>query len=134
MEYEYADGQYWDRTWYSIPAEARSANVTLYYQSTSKEFVEFLRDENRTDDSGQQMYDLWNDNGKCPPERMESAATPRNDLDGVNGVDFVDFALFAENWNRDCGDQPCRANLDASDNIVDWRDLAVLQAGWLWGK
>ncbi len=134
VEYEYADGQYWDRTWYSIPAEARSANVTLYYQSTSKEFVEFLRDENRTDDSGQQMYDLWHDNGKCPPERMESAATPRNDLDGVNGVDFVDFALFAENWNRDCGDQPCRANLDASDNIVDWRDLAVLQAGWLWGQ
>jgi hypothetical protein len=44
--------------------------VRLYYQSTSKEFVEFLRDENRTNTKGQEMFDLWNMNGKCPPTLM----------------------------------------------------------------
>ena len=47
--------------------------MKLYYQSTSKEFVEFLRDENRTNTKGQEMYDLWNNNGKCPPTLMAEA-------------------------------------------------------------
>ena len=42
-----------------IPAGAVRAEVRLNYQSTSKEFIEFLRDENITDSSGQDMYDLW---------------------------------------------------------------------------
>jgi len=44
--------------------------VRLYYQSTSKEFIEFLRDTNTTNTKGQEMYDLWNNNGKCPPTLM----------------------------------------------------------------
>ena len=68
VDYAYADGQYWDTSSYAIPEDAVSAEVTLYYQSISKEFVEFLRDENSTDTTGQEMFDLWNDNGKCPPE------------------------------------------------------------------
>ena len=75
----YADGQYWDNTPYTIPAGAVRAEVRLHYQSTSKEFIEFLRDENTTDNLGQQMYDLWKDNGKCPPVLMAEAewqATP----------------------------------------------------------
>ena len=47
--------------------------MRLYYQSTSKEFVEFLRDENSTNTKGQEMYDLWNNNGKCPPTLMGEA-------------------------------------------------------------
>ncbi len=70
VAYSYADGQYWDMTSYAIPEGATLAEVTLYYQSTSKEFVEFLRDENVTDSKGQDLYDLWNNNGKCPPEVM----------------------------------------------------------------
>jgi hypothetical protein len=69
----YADGQYWDDTLYDMPACATRAEVTLYYQSTSKEFVEFLRDENVTNSKGQDMYDLWAANGKCPPELMREA-------------------------------------------------------------
>lgn len=65
--HHYDDGQYWDDTLYALPAGAIRAEVKLYYQSTSKEFVEFLRDENRTTSHGQAMYDLWNNNGKCPP-------------------------------------------------------------------
>lgn len=65
--HSYADGQYWDDTLYARPAGATRAEVKLYYQSTSKEFVEFLRDENRTTSHGQLMYDLWATNGRCPP-------------------------------------------------------------------
>jgi hypothetical protein len=68
--HHYDDGQYWDDTLYTLPAGAVRAEVKLYYQSTSKEFVEFLRDENRTDNKGQEMYDIWATNGMCPPTPM----------------------------------------------------------------
>ena len=70
VNYAYADGQYWDDTLYAIPANATRAEVRLYYQSTSKEFVEFLRDENVTNSKGQEMYNLWTANNKCPPTLM----------------------------------------------------------------
>ncbi len=68
--HSYADGQYWDDTLYTRPPGTTKAVVQLYYQSTSKEFVEFLRDENRTTSHGQVMYDLWATNGMCPPTLM----------------------------------------------------------------
>lgn len=71
--HSYADGQYWDETAYNLPAGTRRVEVRLYYQSTSKEFVEFLRDQNTTNTKGQEMYDVWNANGKCPPLLMASA-------------------------------------------------------------
>lgn len=71
--HHYDDGQYWDDSLYSLPVGATRAEVRLYYQSTSKEFVEFLRDENCTTSHGQTMYDLWNNNDKCPPTLMAEA-------------------------------------------------------------
>jgi len=68
--HHYDDGQYWDDTLYTLPAGATRAEVKLYYQSTSKEFVEFLRNENRTTSHGQAMYNLWATNGMCPPTLM----------------------------------------------------------------
>ena len=99
VAHSYADGQYWDDTDYRIPACAASAEVTLYYQSTSKEFVEFLRDENTTNSKGQEMFDLWNDNGKCPPEVMATMTIPVSvsvpgDIDGDCDVDDDDRNLF----------------------------------------
>jgi hypothetical protein len=70
--HHYDDGQYWDDTLYTLPAGAVRAEAKLYYQSTSKEFIEFLRDENRTNTKGQEIYNLWNNNGKCPPTLMAS--------------------------------------------------------------
>jgi hypothetical protein len=70
--HSYADRQYWDDTFYNLPTETARAEVQLFYQSTSKEFIEFLRDENTTDSRGQEMFDLWNDNGKCPPTLMSA--------------------------------------------------------------
>jgi hypothetical protein len=71
--YSYEDGQYWDDTFYVLPAGASRAEVRLYYQSTSKEFVEFLRDENTTSNAGLRMYELWRTNGMCPPTLMAEA-------------------------------------------------------------
>jgi hypothetical protein len=70
VHYSYADGQYWDDTSYQLPAATDSAIVTLYYQSTSKEYIEFLRDENTTNSAGQDLYNAWVAQGKNPPELM----------------------------------------------------------------
>jgi hypothetical protein len=103
----YADGQYWDDTYYAVPAQANSAVVTLYYQSTSKEFVEFLRDENTTNGTGQQLYDLWANNSLCPPETMATltvvftGASVPGDLNCDGTVGFGDinpFVLFLSDF------------------------------------
>ena len=90
--YSYGDGQYWDDTQYPIPGTAARAEVTLYYQTTSREYVEFLRDENTTNTAGQEFYDLWAANGKSAPVAMRSATyyfngTPDSDGDGIADAD-----------------------------------------------
>ena len=73
--HDYADGQYWDDSLYALPPGTVRAEARLYYQSTSKEFVEFLRDEDLsvTNNKGQELYSLWSTNGKCPPTLMQEA-------------------------------------------------------------
>jgi hypothetical protein len=98
--------------------------------------VEFLRDENTTDSTGQEMYDLWDQNGKCPPEPMQIAATPVTDIDAQNGVDFDDFAEFAHHFLSECGedDEECQVcNFDNTGGI-DFADLEIFTQSWLWGK
>jgi hypothetical protein len=75
VHYEYADGQYWDDTNYVLPSSATSATVTLYYQTTTKEYVEFLRDENHTNTAGQAFYDAWVAHGRGAPIAMAQATT-----------------------------------------------------------
>lgn len=70
VNYTYADGQYWDETEYILPAGTREIEVFLYYQTLSREYVEFLKNENVTNNAGQVMYDLWLANGKSSPELM----------------------------------------------------------------
>jgi hypothetical protein len=135
VSHAYADAQYWDDTYYTIPPAATRTEVTLYYQSTSKEFIEFLRDENTTNSLGQDMYDLWNDNGKCPPEVMATASATGLmivDLDSSGAVDFDDYAAFMSYYGNDCQTQPCGpANLDAL-NGVDLADFKIFCNYWLW--
>lgn len=124
--YSYADGQYWDLTSYAIPSGAASAEVTLYYQSTSKEYVEFLRDENYTDDSGQTLYNLWNDNGKCPPEAMATAALPISDCNGAADCDdlvactddFCDTVLGCQNIDNCPGSTVCNLTSGVCQTII----------------
>ncbi|MHC4765618.1 MAG: Ig-like domain-containing protein [Planctomycetota bacterium] len=133
--YSYADGNYWDDTYYVVPPGAASAEVTLYYQSTSKEFVEFLRDENFTNSKGQELYDLWNENDKCPPEVMQTAtiavtgpaACPCDCETPPDGtVDVGDFLALLAQWGGpgscDCEEPP--------DGTVDVGDFLALLATW----
>jgi hypothetical protein len=83
VDYAYADSQYWDDTEYYLPSTAKNVDVTLYYQTTSKEYVEFLRDENHTNQAGQNLYDSWFAQGKSAPVVMAQAST---DIDVTAGV------------------------------------------------
>lgn len=136
--HEYDDGQYWDDAWYTVPFGAVSATVTLYYQSTSKEYVEFLLAENTTNNAGQVMYDLWNNNGKAPPELMKTVTVAvsipdvRADLNHDGDVDEDDMILFEA-----CASGPgvphrgtaeCqRVDFD-TDSDVDQSDFSIEQA------
>jgi hypothetical protein len=55
----YADGQYWDDTSFAIPAGASYATVSVYHQTTSKEYIDFLHTEDVTDSKGDIAYDRW---------------------------------------------------------------------------
>lgn len=66
----YADGQNWDVATYPLPPGARRLTARLLYQSTSREYVEFLRDRNTTNGAGQAMYDAWVANGRAAPVEM----------------------------------------------------------------
>ena len=72
--YAYADGQYWDDTHYPIPPGARRAEVTVYYQTISKEYIDFLREQNSTNNAGQIAYDQWVLHGRSAPVAMDTGA------------------------------------------------------------
>jgi uncharacterized repeat protein (TIGR01451 family) len=69
----YADGQYWDDTLYVVSSNTSFVIVTLYYQTTTKEYVEFLQSNGGLD--GQTMADLWKTN-PSPPETMATVLVP----------------------------------------------------------
>ncbi|MFN8467032.1 MAG: PQQ-dependent sugar dehydrogenase [Caldilineaceae bacterium] len=61
----YADGQYWDETAYTLPDSAVRVVASFYYQTASKEYVDFLRANGGADGAALGM--LWDDL-KSPPE------------------------------------------------------------------
>lgn len=79
---------HWDWTTYSIavPGDADGPlriTTSLYYQTASREYIEFLRDENtsgpdphrpaETLSRGEHMYELWETYDRCPPILMKTA-------------------------------------------------------------
>ncbi|MBL9119688.1 MAG: hypothetical protein JNL80_07230 [Phycisphaerae bacterium] len=125
----YADGQYWDDTFFTIPSGAAKTIVTLYYQTSTKEYMEFLRDDNLTDDRGQTAYDLWATHGKSAPVDMDSAQLTLapvvlGDLNGDGFVNGADLAILLGAWGGSgLGDLN-------GDNTVNGADLAILLGAW----
>ena len=79
----YADGQNWDVATFAVPAATAKVVARLYYQTTSREYVEFLRDANTTNNAGQVMYDAWTANGRAAPKLMAAdSATSTVDVPG----------------------------------------------------
>jgi hypothetical protein len=71
----YADGQYWDETEIVLPGAVERVLVTLYYQTSSKEYVDFLRSRGGVD--GRSLGALW-DISMSPPEAMARAWFPNH--------------------------------------------------------
>lgn len=95
----FADGQYWDDTAYAVPLAAVRAEVRVYHQTTTKEYIEFLRDTNTTNTAGQIAYDQWELHGKSAPTLMDEKTIAINSCgldvngDGVypDDQDFMDL-------------------------------------------
>lgn len=67
----YADGQYWDDTFYDVPAGTRFARVTLQYQASSREYLEFLRGENHTNNRGRVAWEAYVATGMGAPVAID---------------------------------------------------------------
>ena len=68
----YLDEQFWHDSEFHIPAGTAQVDVALYYQTTSKEYIEFLLAENTTNDAGQVAHRAWERFGKSSPTLMAS--------------------------------------------------------------
>ncbi|HMN39520.1 MAG TPA: hypothetical protein PKE29_01655 [Phycisphaerales bacterium] len=118
----YADGQYWDDTRFAIPLGARSVRVSVLYQTTSKEYVEFLRDANTSNTRGQTAYDQWVLHGKSVPAEMDSATLPlrcRCDWNNSGALEVQDIFDFLNSWFAGDGD----VNSDGTLNVQDIFDF-----------
>ena len=104
--YSYLDGQYWDDTDYVIPGSAAQAEVRVYYQLVSKEYIEFLRDDNDetgldplNPSTGEIAYEQWVLHGKSPIVEMDFMTIDINsscpaDFNGDGAADFFDISAF----------------------------------------
>jgi hypothetical protein len=134
--YAYTDGQHWDDTLYAIPPDATKVVVTLYFQATSKEYVDFLLGENGTDSRGQIAYDMWQTYGKTALVDMDTveidlAPQVPGDLDGDGLVGTTDFLLLLSTWGP-CPDPcppVCLGDIDG-DCGVGIGDFLILLANW----
>ncbi|HYE61798.1 MAG TPA: hypothetical protein VD997_07355 [Phycisphaerales bacterium] len=101
INYTYPDGQYWDDTVYTVPEGAVRAEVRVYHQTTTKEYIEFLRDANTTNDKGQIAYEQWVLHGKSEPALMDfvisnvASCVQDYNADGDSGTDQDIEAFFA---------------------------------------
>ncbi|MGP1345624.1 MAG: hypothetical protein ACTS3F_03015 [Phycisphaerales bacterium] len=131
VDYSYPDGQNWDDTVYQIPPGAVSASATLYYQTASREYIEFLRDENTTDNRGDILYDAWLNTGKAAPFPMSSASLALDPIAGnpadLNNDGFVnsdDLGILLSSFGC-VAPGPCTGDVDG-DGDVDSDDLGLL--------
>lgn len=121
----YADGQYWDTTYYPIHPEADSISVRLMYQTASSEYLDFLASEAnftvgdavRGDTNwGQLIADLRDQNiGKPVVMAAKTLFIPRQFV-APNGTDTGTCTDSA---------QPCQTITYALSQAVDGSEIRV---------
>lgn len=136
--YSYADGQHWDDTYFSIPEGAATARIALYHQTTSREYVEFLRDNNPTNGTdpqnrGEFAYAMWAAAGRSEPvemavigDDMPFMVIPKGDpnCDGTRGA--ADINLFVDVLMGKTGDPFVVSSLDMDGvNGVNGDDIQL---------
>lgn len=72
--------RHWDDATYAITLPAHGSGpftvrVRALYQATTREYVEFLERENRTDDRGRELRRRWEESGRAAPFVIASVAT-----------------------------------------------------------
>lgn len=128
----YADGQYWDDTLYTVPSNAVRAEVRTYYQTASKEYIEFLRDENVTNTAGQVLYDQWELLGKSEPVEMDfgtitfESPCPADLAEPFGTLNFFDVAAFLSAYNT----QDSAADFAAPFGTFNFFDVAAFLAAY----
>ncbi|WP_437532329.1 MYXO-CTERM sorting domain-containing protein [Sorangium sp. So ce726] len=65
----------------TVPADAfgrQTLSARVYYQSMTKEYIEFLQSENRTDSTGDDLLAIYEETGEAPPILVaaDDAETP----------------------------------------------------------
>jgi len=89
--YSYADGQFSDSTTYQLPPSVAAVSVTLYYQTASKPYITFLRDENIGNPYdwrawGDSLYAAWARHGKSRPVAMNTVNLLVTSVEQTNGI------------------------------------------------
>jgi len=87
---------HWDDAPYAvrIPSSARgplAVTAKLVYQTTSREYVESLRDANKTDGYGAKMAELWQSHDRAPPFEMARATASIEIASTTDGGVPADF-------------------------------------------
>jgi hypothetical protein len=95
--YHYDDGQYWDVTPYTLPPGTRSVEATLCFQIASREYAEFLRDQNVNNvydwnNWGAKAHNTWSAYGS-PVVMATARATVGNDRPGLPSVDEISLPV-----------------------------------------
>ena len=154
VAYSYADGQYWDDTLYTIPAGTASAQVNVYFQTSSKEYIEFLRD-NATDPIqpgdliqppagstattiGDLVHEQWVKWGRSAPALMDGVSTAARPCKpdvgqqgGVLGADGLldnnDFIIFIDLFffQSPLADFGQQGGIEGADGLFDNNDFIV---------
>ncbi|MGQ0628969.1 MAG: multiheme c-type cytochrome [Phycisphaerales bacterium] len=128
----YLDGQYWDDTLYAIPAGAALAEVRLFHQTSSKEYMEFLFNEDvttpfdRAQPWGQLAYQQWLLLGKSAPVEMELVIVPLSscpiDFNNDGIVEPGDLDEFITFYFSDVEEERNQCDFN-NDGIVEPGDL-----------
>jgi len=125
----YPDGQYWDDVDYPVGTSAVRAEVVLYYQTTTKELIEFLRDENVTTTDGDILHDLWELAGKGAPVEMVRAVidTDTKKVQACRGSIDKLQTKYLKTFQKEWGG--CYASVAAGDTCDEIeRDSDVMEA------
>jgi hypothetical protein len=131
--------EHWDEHDFDIPAGAETAEVRLYYQQTTWEYIQFLWLENDRQgaflgDEGVNLLDAWLNTGMAAPVEMAFTSAPvTGGATGVPGEashgDVPAEQLLAS-WNSGTGriDVTYTAACDAADHSIYYGDLAGVAA------
>jgi hypothetical protein len=97
----YADSQYWDVTSYALPSSVTQVEAELLYQTISRDYIEFLRNENIGNSFdwnswGDKLYTSWSLHGKSAPVVM---ARTSNAVLGVKATRATTPLAFKLNDN-----------------------------------